>query len=41
MSKETTYDRRRFLGAAAVTAAAALLGIFTLAKAQFSKTKTA
>ena len=40
MSKEINYDRRRFLGAAAVTTAAALLGIFTLAKAQFSKTKT-
>src|SRR5262245_59178560 len=40
MSKEINYDRRRFLGAAAVTTAVALLGIFGLAKAQFSQTNS-
>lgn len=40
MSKEINYNRRRFLGTTTVTAAAALLGIYSLAKAQFSQTKT-
>jgi hypothetical protein len=39
VSKEIKYSRRDFLAAAAVTTAA-LIGIFTFAKAQFSKTKT-
>ena len=39
MSKEIKYSRRDFLATAAVTTAA-LIGIFTFAKAQFSKTKT-
>jgi thiol-disulfide isomerase/thioredoxin len=40
MSEEINPNRRHFLGIAAVTIAAALLGIFSLAKAQFGKPKT-
>src|SRR5262245_52401832 len=40
MSKEIYPNRRHFLGIMSVTIAAALLGIFSLAKAHFGKTKT-
>jgi pimeloyl-ACP methyl ester carboxylesterase len=39
MSEDISYDRRRFLGAAAVTMAAAQFGIFGVADAQASQTK--
>ncbi|MCL4301384.1 MAG: thioredoxin family protein [Anaerolineae bacterium] len=39
MSEEINPNRRHFLRIAAVTIAAAMLGIFSLAKAQFGKTK--
>jgi pimeloyl-ACP methyl ester carboxylesterase len=39
MSEDINYDRRRFLGTAAMTVAAAQLGIFGSADAQASKTK--
>jgi hypothetical protein len=39
MSEETNHDRRRFLGTAATTIAAAQLGMIGSAKAQSSKTK--
>jgi pimeloyl-ACP methyl ester carboxylesterase len=39
MSEEIKYDRRRFLGTAAMTIAAAQLGMIGSAKAQSSKTK--
>ncbi len=41
MSDEINHNRRRFLGAAAMTIAAAQLGIFGSANAQSSKTKSA
>ena len=41
MSEEITYDRRRFLGNAAMTVAAAQLGMMGSAKAQSSKKKPA
>jgi pimeloyl-ACP methyl ester carboxylesterase len=41
MSNETNHDRRRFLGTAAMTLAAAELGILGSAKAQSSKPKPA
>jgi len=39
MSEEINSNRRHFLGIAAVTIAAAMLGIFSFAKAQFGKIK--
>src|SRR2546427_5765962 len=39
MSEEINHDRRRFLGTAAMTIAAAQLGMFGSAKAQSGKTK--
>jgi len=41
MSEEINYDRRRFLGTAAMTIAAAQLGMIGWANAQFSETKPA
>ncbi len=41
MSEEINYERRRFLGAASMTIAAAQLGMIGSAKAQSSKTKPA
>jgi hypothetical protein len=41
MSEETNLDRRRFLGTAAMTIAAAQAGVLGSADAQTSKTKPA
>jgi nitrous oxide reductase len=41
MSEEINNDRRRFFGTAAMTIAAAQLGMFGSAKAQSSKTNPA
>ena len=41
MSEDINHDRRRFVCTAAMTLAAALLGVFGSAKAQFNDTNTA